>query len=110
MTMMSFHIKSKVKVMCWQVSIYLPGSSVELLRSYLICLSSKRKNGLGTQVGPNSPPVLTKGHFVEGGTPRHGGTFVYKEGAPGNLGAMGGEPSRSGEGPFLGCLCLTTFA
>ena len=61
MTMMSFHIKSKAKVMCWNVSTYLPGSSVQLLRSCLICLSSKRK-GLWTRVGLNSPPVSTKGH------------------------------------------------
>ena len=91
----------------------------------MICLSSKREKGLWTQVGPNSPPVSTKGHtpagFCGGGAPGYGGTFGYKEGAPGNSGAMegsslfgsmGGEPSR-GEGrtvPSLGCLCLTPFA
>ena len=50
-----------------------------------------------TWVGLNSP-VSTKGHtrvgFCGGGTPGYGGTFGYKEGLPGNLGAMGGEPSR----------------
>ena len=45
-------------------------------------------------VGPNSPPVSTKGHtragFCGGGAPGYGGTFGYKEGALGNLGAVGG--------------------
>ena len=45
-----------------------------------------------------SPPVLTKGHiptgFCGGGAPGYGGMFGYEEGAPGNLGAVGGEPSR----------------
>ena len=63
-------------------------------------------------VGPNSPPVSTKGHtragFCRGGAPGYGGTFGYKEGAPGNLGAVGGKPSWGI--PFLGCLCLTPFA
>ena len=39
---------------------------------------------------------------------RYEGTFGYKEGAPGSLGAMGGEPSQGV--PSLGCLCLTPFA
>ena len=38
--------------------------------------------------GPNSPPVLTKGHtqvgFCGGGAPGYGGTFGYKKEAPGN--------------------------
>ena len=86
----------------------------------MICLSSKREKGLWTQVGPNSPPVSTKGHtragFCGGGAPRYGGTFGYKEGAPDNSGAVGAEPSWAGGGkqcglvPFLGCLCLTPFA
>ena len=63
----------------------------------MISLSSKREKGLWTWIGLNSPPVSTKGHtlvgFCGGGTPRYEGTFGYKEGAPGNLGAMGGEPS-----------------
>ena len=48
-------------------------------------------------VGPNSPPVSTKGHtragFCTGSAPEYGGTFGYKEGAPGSSGAVGGEPS-----------------
>ena len=94
----------------------LPESSVYLPRSCLICLSSKREKGLWTRVGPNSPPVSTKGHtragFCGGGAPGYGGTFGYEEGAPGNSGAVGGEPSWSGGGggPFLGCLCLIPFA
>ena len=66
MTMMSFHVKSKAKVICWNVSIYFPGSSVKLPRSCLICLSSKREKGLWTGVGRNSPPVSTKGHTRAG--------------------------------------------
>ena len=75
----------------------------------MICLSSKREKGLWTPVGPNSPPVSTKGHtragFCEGGAPGYGGTFGYKEGAPGNSGAvegsslfggMRGEPLQGG--------------
>ena len=57
----------------------------------------------------------TKGHtragFCGGGAPRYRGMFGYKEGAPGNSGAVGSEPSLGGGGgPFLGCLCLTPFA
>ena len=77
----------------------------------MICIGSKREKGLWTRVGLNSPPVSTKGHigvsFCGGGAPRYGGTFGYKEGALGNSGAVGGEPSRGV--PFLGCLCLTPF-
>ena len=63
----------------------------------------------------------TKGHtragFCGGGAPRYRGMFGYKEGAPGNSGAMegsslsgvmGGEPL--GGVPSLGCLCLTPLA
>ena len=82
-------------------------------KSCLICLSSKREKGLWTQIGPNSPPVLTKAHtrggFCGRGAPRYGGTFVYKEGATGISGAVGGEPSWGGA-PSFGCLCLTSFA
>ena len=56
-------------------------------------------------VGPNSPPVSTKGHtragFCGRGAPGYGGTFGYKEGAPGNSGAVGGEPSRGGSFSWL---------
>ena len=68
-------------------------------------LSSKGEKALWTWIGPNSPPVLTKEHtragFCRGVAPGNGGTFGYKEGAPGNSGAvegssifggMGGEP------------------
>ena len=63
-------------------------------------------------------PVSTKGHTQVGfrgrGAPGYGGTFGYKEGAPDNLGAVGGEPlwgRRGGGGiPPLGCLRLTPFA
>ena len=76
-------------------------------------LSSKGEKGLWTWVGPNSPPVSTKGHtqvgFCGGGAPGCGGTFGYKEGAPGSSGVMRGEPSWW-EVPSLGCLCLTPFA
>ena len=121
MTMMSFHVKSKAKVICWNVSIYFPGSSVKLPRSCLICLSSKREKGLWTWVGLNSLPVSTKGHtragFCGGGAPRSGGTFGYKEKAPNNSRAMGGSSlfrSMGGEPlwgvPSLGCPCLAPFA
>ena len=79
----------------------------------MICLSSKREKGLWTWVGPNSPPVSTKGHtqvgFCGGGASRNGGIFGYKEGTPGNLGAVGGsslfgsvggEPLRGKGGSF----------
>ena len=63
-------------------------------------------------VGPNSPPVSTKGHtragFCGGGAPGYWGMLGYKEEAPGNSGAVGGEPSR--EVPSLVYLCLTPFA
>ena len=56
-------------------------------------------------VGPNSPPVSTKGHtragFCGGRAPGYGGTFGYEEGAPGNLGAVGGELSRGGSFSWL---------
>ena len=75
----------------------------------MICLSSKRGKGLWTRVGPNSPPVSTKGHtqvgFCGGGTPGYGSKFGYKKGEPGNSGVMGGEPSwDGGEGFLLICL------
>ena len=82
----------------------------------MICLSSKRKKDLWTQVGPNSPPLSTKGHtragFCGGGAfCGYGGTLGYKEEVPGNSGAVGGEPSQgAGRVPSLGCLCLTPFA
>ena len=64
----------------------------------MIYLSSKREKGLWAWAGPNSPPVSTKGHtrasFCGGGAPGYGDTLGYKEEAPGNLGAVGGEPSR----------------
>ena len=47
--------------------------------------------------------------FVEGVLPDMGGTFWYKEGAPGNSGAVGGEPSRGGSFywlPVLNTICL----
>ena len=73
--------------------------------SCLICLSSKRDKGLWTQVGLNSPPVSTKGHtragFCGGGAPGYGGTLGYNEEAPGNSGAVGGEPSPVGGRGFL---------
>ena len=63
-------------------------------------------------VGPNSPPVSTKGHtrigFCGGGAPGYGGMFGYKEEAPNNSGAV--EVSLHREVPSLGCLCLTPFA
>ena len=87
----------------------------------MICLSSKREKGLWIRVGPNSPPVSSKEHtlagFCGGGAPGYGGTFGYKEGAPGNSGAAGGSSLFGGMGgepswavPSLGCLCLTPFA
>ena len=39
--------------------------------------------------------------FVEGVLPRYGGMFEYKEGAPGNSGAMGGEPSQGASFSWL---------
>ena len=80
----------------------------------IACLSSKREKGLWMWVGPNSPPVSTKGHsragFCEGGALGYGGMLGYKEEAPGNSGAVGGEPSWGGGFPSLGGLCLTPFA
>ena len=71
----------------------------------MICLSSKKEKGLWTWVGPNSPPVFTKGYtqiaFCGGGVPGYGGTFGYEEGAPGNSGAVGGEPSQGGSFSWL---------
>ena len=71
----------------------------------MICLSSKREKGLWTRVGPHSPPVSTKAHtqagFCGGGAPGYGGTLGYKEEAPGNSGAVGGEPSRGASFSWL---------
>ena len=68
-------------------------------------LSSKGEKGLWTWIGPNSPPVLTKEHtragFCRGVAPGNGGTFGYKEGAPDNSGAVGGEPSQGGSFSWL---------
>ena len=54
---------------------------------------------------PNSLSVSTEGHTrvgcCGGGTPGYGGMFGYKEGAPGNSGAMGGEPSLGGSFSWL---------
>ena len=79
---------------------------VNCLASILfICLGSKKKKGLWTRVGLNFPPVSTKGHtragFCGGGAAGYGGTFGYKEGAPGNSGAVGREPSRGGSFSWL---------
>ena len=77
----------------------------------MICHSSKREKGLQTLVGLNSPPVSTKGHirvgFCGGGAPGYGGKFGYKDGAPGNLGAVGGESSWQRS---FSCLYLKPFA
>ena len=57
------------------------------------------------RVGPNSPPVSTRGHtqagFCGGGAPGYGGTLGHKEAAPGNSGAVGGEPSRGASFSWL---------
>ena len=89
------------------------GHLYQLPRSCLICHNSKREKGLWTQIGLNSPPVSTTGHtragFCVGGPPRYGVMFGYKEGTPGNLGAVGGsslfgsvggEPLRGKGGSF----------
>ena len=66
-----------------------------------------------TLVGLNSPPVSTKGHiqvgFCDRGVPRYGGTFGYKEGAPRNSGAVGGEPSQGGSFSWLPLPSRLTF-
>ena len=53
-------------------------------------------------VGPNSPPISTKGHtqagFCGGGAPGYGGIFGYKEEAPDSSGAMGGSSLLGGMG------------
>ena len=71
----------------------------------MIYLSSKREKGLWTRVGLNSPPDSTKVHtrtgFCGRDAPRYGGTFEYKEGAPGDSGAVGGDPSRGGSFSWL---------
>ena len=76
----------------------------------MIYLSSKREKGLWTPVGLNFPPVSTKGHtrvgFCGGGAPGYGGKFGYKDGAPHNLGAVGGESSWQGS---FSCMSLTPF-
>ena len=82
--------------------------------AWVICIASqvlfdlpsfKREKGLWTRVGPNSPPVSTKGHtragFCGGGAPGYGGTFGYEKGAAGNSGAVGGEPSQGGSFSWL---------
>ena len=92
--------------------IYIFAWVICIASQVLFDLSSKREKGLCTRIGLNSPPVLTKGHnqvgFCGRSVPRYGGTFGYKEGAPGNSGAVGGEPSWGL--PSLGCLCLTPFS
>ena len=87
---------------------------VNCLASILfICLGSKKEKGLWTRVGPNSPPVSTKGHtragFCGGGAPRYEGMFGYKEGAPDNSGAVGGEPSQGGSFSWLPLPSRLTF-
>ena len=68
--------------------IYIFAWVICIASQVLFDLSSKREKGLWMRVGPNSPPVSTKGHtrvgFCGGGAPGYGGTFGYKEGAPGN--------------------------
>ena len=68
----------------------------------MICLSSKKETGLWTWVGPNSPPVFTKGYtqiaFCGGGVPGYGGMFGCKEGAPSCSGAIRGKPLGAGRG------------
>ena len=58
-------------------------------------------------LGLNSPPVSTKGQtqvgFCGGVALGYGGMFGYKKGAPGNLGAIGGEPSQ---GASFSCLSV----
>ena len=79
----------------------------------LFDLSSKGEKGLWTWIGPNSPPVLTKEHtragFCRGVAPGNGGTFGYKEGAPDNSGAVGGEPSQGGSFSWLPLPSRLTF-
>ena len=93
--------------------IYIFAWVICIASQVLIDLSSKREKGLWTNFGPNSPPVLTKGYtpvcFYEVSASAYGGMFGYKEGAPGNLGAVGGEPSGGGGVPSLVCLCQTPF-
>ena len=104
--------------------IYIFAWVVCIASQVLFDLSSKREKGLWTLVGPNSPPVSTKGHtqdgFCGGGAPGYGGMFGYNEGAPGNPGAVGGSSLfgggvwdvsvHGGEGvPSLSCLYLTPF-
>ena len=67
-----------------------------------------------TPNGLNSP-VSTKGHtragFCGGGAPGYGGTFGYKEEAPDNSRAVGGEPSRwrgGGGVPVPNTICLAS--
>ena len=111
---MSFHVKTKAKVICWNVCIF--AWVICIASQVLFDLSSKREKGLWMRVGQNSPPVSTKGHTragcCGGGAPRDGGMLGYKEEAPGNSGAVEGEPSRGvcGGVPSLGCLCLTPLA
>ena len=68
--------------------IYIFAWIICIASQVMFDLSSNREKDLWTRVGPNSPPVLTKGHtrvgFCGGGAPGYGGTFGYKEGAPGN--------------------------
>ena len=68
--------------------IYIFAWIICIASQVMFDLSSNREKDLWTRVGPNSPPVLTKGPtrvgFCGGGAPGYGGTFGYKEGAPGN--------------------------
>ena len=80
--------------------IYIFAWVICIASQILFDLSSKREKGLWTLVGPNSPPVSTKGYtqfgFCGGSAPGYGGMFRYKDGAPGNSGAVGGELSWLG--------------
>ena len=78
----------------------------------MICLSSKREKGLWTWVGPNFPPVSTKGHtrdgFCGGGAPDMGARLGTRKEHQATRELS--EVSLHKGVPFLGCLCLTRFA
>ena len=109
-TIMSFHVKSKAKVVleCRYICPFHLYSFSDLVWSVFI---AKRDKGLWTWVGPNSPPVSTKGHtpvgFCGGDGPRWTHLDTRKEH---QANQEPWEVSLHQGLPYLGCLCLTAFA
>ena len=119
MTMMSFHVKSKAKVICWDVSIYLP-TFPGLVLSVLV-LRGRRAYGPGLvrillqlQLRDILELAFVEGVFLDIGTriysdirKEHQATQELWK-APVSLGVW--EVSLYRGVPSLGCLCLAPFA